>query len=344
MLSFLVRRLPLENTTLLACHVVLWVSPFYCRVLTNTFCPLPLSIHNFLSLQNIKQNATVPDTSRVSALQAAYRLNKPFREGFMKNRYIGRTFIMPGQAKRKKSVRLKLNTVKAEFEGKNVLLVDDSIVRGTTAGEIVQMARDAGAKNVYFSSAAPPIRYPNIYGIDLPTQQELIAYERNEEEIAREIGCDWVLYQRLEDLEASVREALPKKRQHTTAPGGATQGSETNEATFTSFDTSTFSGCYVTGQRMGDEYFQRLHEKRNDTAKGAGGVAERRPSTGSSMSGGRPMIANDFVRNNWAVPAAAPSSKTSDTEETKSDSLSAGSGGINEHTIRVVEKIPLPTF
>mmetsp|Transcript_24395 Transcript_24395/g.57814 ORF Transcript_24395/g.57814 Transcript_24395/m.57814 type:complete len:618 (+) Transcript_24395:477-2330(+) len=285
----------------------------------------------------------VPDTSRVSALQAAYRLNKPFREGFMKNRYIGRTFIMPGQAKRKKSVRLKLNTVKTEFEGKNVLLVDDSIVRGTTAGEIVQMARDAGAKNVYFSSAAPPIRYPNIYGIDLPTQQELIAYERNEEEIAHEIGCDWVLYQRLEDLEASIREALPKKRQHTTAPGGATQDSETNAATFTSFDTSTFSGCYVTGQRMGDEYFQRLHEKRNDMAKRAGG-AQRRPSTGSSMSGGRPAIANDFVRNNWAVPAAAPSSKTSDTEETKSDSLSAGSGGINDQTIRVVEKIPLPTF
>lgn len=291
----------------------------------------------------------VPDTSRVSALQCAYRLNKPFREGFMKNRYIGRTFIMPGQAKRKKSVRLKLNTVKAEFEGKNVLLVDDSIVRGTTAGEIVQMARDAGAKRVYFSSAAPPIRYPNIYGIDLPTQKELIAYERNEEEIAREIGCDWVLYQRLEDLEASIRDALPKKRHHTTAPGGASESSETNSATFTSFDTSTFSGCYVTGQRVGDEYFQRLHEKRNDSAK-LGGGAQRRPSTGSTMSGGRPAMANDFVRNNWAVPAPAigvekQSDAVSDTEETKSDSLSAGSAsGINEQTIRVVEKIPLPTF
>jgi amidophosphoribosyltransferase len=122
----------------------------------------------------------IPDTSRTSALQAAYELNCPFREGFIKNRYIARTFIMPGQESRKKSVRLKLNTMKSEFAGKVVLLVDDSIVRGTTAREIVQMARDAGAKKVYFSSAAPPIRYPNIYGIDIPTRSELVAYEREE--------------------------------------------------------------------------------------------------------------------------------------------------------------------
>jgi len=135
----------------------------------------------------------IPDTSRTSALQAAYRLDRPFREGFIKNRYIARTFIMPGQETRKKSVRLKLNTIKSEFAGKNVLLVDDSIVRGTTAHEIVQMARDAGARKVYFTSAAPPIRYPNIYGIDIPTQTELIAFQRNEEDIAKKIGCDWIV-------------------------------------------------------------------------------------------------------------------------------------------------------
>eukprot|EP00980_Cylindrotheca_fusiformis_P022280 scaffold9176_cov129-Cylindrotheca_fusiformis.AAC.4 len=147
----------------------------------------------------------IPDTSRTSALQAAYYLGCPFREGFIKNRYIARTFIMPGQATRKKSVRLKLNTIKSEFAGRNVLLVDDSIVRGTTANEIVQMARDAGARQVFFCSAAPPIRYPNIYGIDIPTREELIAYEREEEEIASKIGCDWVVYQDLEDLETSVK-------------------------------------------------------------------------------------------------------------------------------------------
>jgi amidophosphoribosyltransferase len=147
----------------------------------------------------------IPDTSRTSALQAAYALNRPFREGFIKNRYIARTFIMPGQETRRKSVRLKLNTIKCEFAGKNVLLVDDSIVRGTTANEIVQMARDAGAKNVFFCSAAPPIRYPNIYGIDIPTREELIAYERNEEEIAAKIGCEWVLFQDLKDLEDSIK-------------------------------------------------------------------------------------------------------------------------------------------
>ena len=151
----------------------------------------------------------IPDTSRTSALQAAYRLDKPFREGFIKNRYIARTFIMPGQETRKKSVRLKLNTIKSEFAGKNVLLVDDSIVRGTTGHEIVQMARDAGAKKVFFTSAAPPIRYPNIYGIDIPTQEELIAYDRDEEAIAKKMGCDWVVYQDLDDLKEAVTELMP---------------------------------------------------------------------------------------------------------------------------------------
>lgn len=147
----------------------------------------------------------IPDTSRTSALQAAYILARPFREGYIKNRYIARTFIMPGQATRKKSVRLKLNTIKSEFAGRNVLLVDDSVVRGTTSREIIEMARDAGALKVYFASAAPPIRYPNIYGIDIPTRNELVAYGREEEEIAAHIGADWIEYQDTDDLEESVR-------------------------------------------------------------------------------------------------------------------------------------------
>jgi amidophosphoribosyltransferase len=199
---------------------------------------------------NIDVVIPIPDTSRTAALQAAYHMKVPFQEGFIKNRYIARTFIMPGQATRKKSVRLKLNTIKSEFAGKNVLLVDDSIVRGTTASEIVQMARDAGAKNVYFTSAAPPIRFPNIYGIDIPTRNELIAYGRNEEEIAKEIGCDWVLYQDLKDLEDAVRESTPI--------GGSVPQT---------FDTSCFSGEYVTGETIDDEYFTMLHNLRNDKAK-----------------------------------------------------------------------------
>jgi amidophosphoribosyltransferase len=137
----------------------------------------------------------VPETSRVSALQVAFKLNIHFREGFVKNRYIGRTFIMPGQEARKKSVRRKLNPMAMEFSGKNVLLVDDSIVRGTTSTEIVQMARESGASKVYFASAAPPLRYPNVYGIDMPTSKELVAFNRTDEEVAKEIGADAVIYQ-----------------------------------------------------------------------------------------------------------------------------------------------------
>ncbi|KAL7569233.1 hypothetical protein ACA910_016787 [Epithemia clementina (nom. ined.)] len=191
----------------------------------------------------------IPDTSRTCALQAAYQLNRPFREGFIKNRYIARTFIMPGQETRKKSVRLKLNTIKSEFNGRNVLLVDDSIVRGTTAHEIVQMARDAGARKVFFCSAAPAIRYPNIYGIDIPTRKELVAFGRQEDEIAAKIGCDWIVYQELEDLQASVLEAAPKG------------------VTIPRFDTSCFSGEYVTGEQIEDSYFTALHNERNDGAK-----------------------------------------------------------------------------
>lgn len=168
----------------------------------------------------------IPDSSRPSALQLADRLNILFREGFVKNRYIGRTFIMPGQAMRKKSVRQKLNAIGMEFKGKNVLLVDDSIVRGTTSREIVQMARDAGALKVYFASAAPPVRYPNVYGIDMPSRVELIATGRSDEEICREIGADALIYQDLEDLKASVRKANPAIEE---------------------FDCSCFDGKYITG-------------------------------------------------------------------------------------------------
>merc|ERR1712003_36219 len=214
----------------------------------------------------------IPETARTCALQTAHSLNIPFREGFVKNRYIARTFIMPGQAKRKKSVRLKLNTIKREFADKNVLLVDDSIVRGTTANEIVQMAREAGARKVYFTSAAPPIRYPNIYGIDIPTRKELIAYEREEDEIAAQIGCDWVMYQDLNDLESSVIDAA--------SPG----------KTLSKFDTSCFSGTYVTGEKIGDEYFERLYNLRNDAAKQKRNESSMGKSETSSL---KPLQSND---------------------------------------------------
>jgi len=191
----------------------------------------------------------IPDSSRPSALQLANHLDIPFREGFVKNRYIGRTFIMPGQAMRKKSVRQKLNAIGVEFKGKNVLLVDDSIVRGTTSREIVQMARDAGALKVYFASAAPPVRFPNVYGIDMPSRTELIATGRSDEEICREIGADGVIYQDLADLKAAVRKANPA---------------------IVDFDASCFDGCYITGD-INQEYLDAIEaargaDKANKTA------------------------------------------------------------------------------
>jgi amidophosphoribosyltransferase len=176
----------------------------------------------------------IPDSSRPSAMELAEGLGVSYREGFIKNRYIGRTFIMPGQEVRKKSVRQKLNAIAMEFKGKNVLLVDDSIVRGTTSREIVQMARDAGARKVFFASAAPPVRYPNVYGIDMPTSRELIAYGRSDAEIAREIGADRLIYQDLDALIEDCRSVNPA---------------------IESFETSCFSGEYVTGFR--DLLFQR---------------------------------------------------------------------------------------
>jgi amidophosphoribosyltransferase len=184
----------------------------------------------------------IPDTSRPSALQLANQLGVPYREGFIKNRYIGRTFIMPGQALRKKSVRQKLNAIGIEFQGKNVLLVDDSIVRGTTSKQIVQMAREAGARKVYFASAAPPVRFPNVYGIDMPTRAELLATGRSDEEIAREIGADAVIYQDLDALVSAVRES---------------------RASIECFDTSCFDGNYITGD-ITPEYLAEIENARGN--------------------------------------------------------------------------------
>ena len=187
----------------------------------------------------------IPDTSRTSALELANRLGIKFREGFVKNRYIGRTFIMPGQSQRRKSVRQKLNAIDLEFRGKNVLLVDDSIVRGTTCKQIIQMARDAGANKVYFASAAPAIRYPNVYGIDMPAASELIAAGKTEKEIEEMIGADWLIYQELDDLIASASEGNPEIKQ---------------------FECSVFNGEYITGD-VDDLYLKRLENIRSDAAK-----------------------------------------------------------------------------
>ncbi|HDY84639.1 hypothetical protein LCGC14_0604930 [marine sediment metagenome] len=186
----------------------------------------------------------IPDTSRTAALQLAYDLGVVYREGFIKNRYIGRTFIMPGQSERKKSVRQKLNPIGLEFEGKNVLLVDDSIVRGTTSQQIVQMARDAGARKVYFASAAPPVRYPNVYGIDMPSPHEFVAHDRNVEQIGKELGVDWLIYQDLEDLIAAVNKRSDIEH----------------------FDTSCFNGNYITGD-IDASYLYYIDALRNDSSK-----------------------------------------------------------------------------
>ncbi len=194
----------------------------------------------------------IPDTSRTSALQLANRLGVNYREGFIKNRYIGRTFIMPGQTQRKKSVRQKLNAIELEFTGKNVLLVDDSIVRGTTCNEIIEMARDAGAKSVYFASAAPEVRFPNVYGIDMPAASELIAHGRTNDEIRQAIGADWLIYQDLEDL---------------------TKATQTKKSDVHDFDCSVFDGCYITGD-IDQQYLDALESARSDSNKTARKVSE----------------------------------------------------------------------
>ncbi|MEG3003056.1 MAG: phosphoribosyltransferase family protein, partial [Comamonas sp.] len=183
----------------------------------------------------------IPESSRPSAMQLAQLLGIPYREGFVKNRYVGRTFIMPGQGARKKSVRQKLNAIGSEFKGRNVLLVDDSIVRGTTSKEIVQMARDAGANKVYLASAAPPVRYPNVYGIDMPTRSELVASDRTVEEIRQVIGCDALIYQDVDAMKLAVGKINP-----------AVKG----------FEASCFDGVYITGD-ISSEEVTALNEGRN---------------------------------------------------------------------------------
>jgi amidophosphoribosyltransferase len=188
----------------------------------------------------------IPESSRPSAMQLAQLLGIPYREGFVKNRYVGRTFIMPGQAVRKKSVRQKLNVIGSEFKGRNVLLVDDSIVRGTTSKEIVQMAREAGAAKVYMASAAPPVRYPNVYGIDMPTKDELVAHGRTVDEVRQIIGCDALIYQDVDAMKKAIGSLNP-------GLGG--------------FDASCFDGVYVTGDVTSDDIV-RLNEKRVGVEEG----------------------------------------------------------------------------
>jgi amidophosphoribosyltransferase len=182
----------------------------------------------------------IPESSRPSATQLAHLLGLPYREGFVKNRYVGRTFIMPGQAVRKQSVRQKLNVIASEFKGRNVLLVDDSIVRGTTSREIVQMARDAGANKVYMASAAPPVRFPNVYGIDMPTAEELVANGRTVEEIRKLIGADQLIYQDVDGMKQAIGSLNPAIK---------------------SFDASCFDGVYVTGDINADDIL-RLNSNR----------------------------------------------------------------------------------
>lgn len=204
----------------------------------------------------------IPDTSRTAALQMSYELDVKYREGFIKNRYIGRTFIMPGQAERKKSVRQKLNAIDLEFKDKNVLLVDDSIVRGTTSMQIIQMAREAGARKVYFASAAPPVRFPNVYGIDMPVVSELVAAGRTVDEVAVEIGADALIYQDLADLIQAAHEGNPSINQ---------------------FDASCFNGEYVTGD-VNKAYLDRVEARRADSAKdpqAANGLTFTEPHTSS---------------------------------------------------------------
>ena len=187
----------------------------------------------------------VPDSGRIAALQMANSLNVPYREGFVKNRYVGRTFIMPGQALREKSVRRKLNAIEHEFSGKNILLVDDSIVRGTTSQQIIEMARDVGAKKVYFASAAPPIRFQNVYGIDMAATTELVAHNRTEEEIESFIDADWLIYQNLEDLIQAAQQGNKDIKQ---------------------FECSIFNGKYVTDD-IDENYLKNLEDLRSDKSK-----------------------------------------------------------------------------
>ena len=206
---------------------------------------LAIKIKSEWQYEEIDVVMPIPDTSRTSALQVANELNLKYREGFIRNRYIARTFIMPGQKQRKKSVRQKLSAIELEFKDKNVLLVDDSIVRGTTSQEIVQMARAAGAKKVFFASAAPPVRYPNVYGIDMASKNEFVAHNKTTEEVCKTIGADKLIYQNLDDLIWSVQQGNPNIK---------------------SFDCSCFDGNYLT-KDIDEPYLDNLEAQRSDNAK-----------------------------------------------------------------------------
>ncbi len=219
------------------------ISVYEARVKMGEF--LAEKIHHTMPHLEIDAVIPIPDSSRHAAMELALRMDIPYREGFVKNRYIGRTFIMPGQSSRRKSVRQKLNAIAQEFRGKNVLLVDDSIVRGTTSREIITMAREAGAKKVYFASASPPVRHANVYGIDMPTRGELIAAFRNDEEICREIGADALIYQDLEALRTALRVVNPA---------------------VTQFETSCFDGHYVTGD-VTPAYLEGVEKARGKAAR-----------------------------------------------------------------------------
>jgi amidophosphoribosyltransferase len=218
-------------------------SVYQCRI--NMGVKLAQKIQREWSDLKIDVVIPIPETSRTAALEIATILGIPYREGFVKNRYIGRTFIMPGQSIRRKSVRRKLNPIPQEFHKKSVLLVDDSIVRGTTMREIIDMTRELGAHKVYVASAAPPVRYPNVYGIDMPARSELVASGKDLKQLTKELGADGLIYQDLDDLKAAITEAAPKLKQ---------------------FDASVFDGKYVTGDITG-KYLEMLEKKRNDTAK-----------------------------------------------------------------------------
>jgi amidophosphoribosyltransferase len=229
------------------------VSVYHARL--NMGETLAQRVINTLPPNEIDVVIPIPESSRPSAMQLAQKLGKPYREGFVKNRYVGRTFIMPGQATRKKSVRQKLNAIGMEFKGRNVLLVDDSIVRGTTSREIVQMAREAGANKVYMASAAPPVRYPNVYGIDMPTKEELIAHGRTMDEIRDYIGCDALIYQDVDAMKRAVSALNPK---------------------LVGFEASCFDGHYITGDVSAADFEAILTQRSNQPEDEEGGVDRSR--------------------------------------------------------------------
>lgn len=258
----------------------------------------------------------VPDTSRVAALQVAQSLGVPYREGFVKNRYVGRTFIMPGQSVRRKNVRRKLNAMAMEFKGRNVLLVDDSIVRGTTSREIIQMAREAGAKKVVMASCAPAIRYSNVYGIDMPSRHELVAHGRTEEEVASHIHADLVIYQTLPDLVESVQECMTTVQ-------------------IKRFDTAVFDGDYVTGG-VDEAYLSSLESLRSDNAKlktAASRISQPAGAAPTSGSGGTALVVGPPGEGagdgKMAAPPAMQASyvTTSGRENTNGNGLILPGGG-----------------